>query len=351
MPYIGALVAALLLLLPAAGGSAVAASAPAAEGAARYEIPLSELHGIINKQPARKKAKAPASRARDVKTAPAAAPAPRPVSPPVQPPPAQKPVEHAGWPELTAITKRDDGIRLEVTGLTLPVVLLRDMESRKVILQLAGVRYLPEEIRTPLDSHGFTAARVGHHSDGIWVVLDSGAGELPLFDVVQDRSGITLLMDAGEAAKERLEARGRVMLLGRDVLPSAGRHLLPPARFERPPEAAGKGAPRPAFITHEPYSHVIPGRQSVIKAVISSDAGIASVRCIVTGAGSEPVTVPLRRAEGTRFTYEGKLPEAGPGSRQLSYIIVVIDPHGRETKSGSYILPVKDSPLMPGWQE
>lgn len=107
----------------------------------------------------------------------------------------------------------------------------------------------------------------------------------------------------------------------------------------------------PVTIHHDPYSYVITGKRSTIQAVISSANSIQAVYCRfrATENGAYAV-VPMVQAPGTQFTYVATLPSLGAVSRALRYTIIAIDSMGNESRSQEFIIAVKSSAVLPGWQ-
>lgn len=117
---------------------------------------------------------------------------------------------------------------------------------------------------------------------------------------------------------------------------------------ESQPQAASPGT---IAIHHDPYSFVIKGKRTVIQAVISSVDNIQSVYCRFRAAenGSYAV-VPMLQAQGTLFTYVATLPGLDASSRTLRYSIVAVDIAGVEARSQEFVVAVKPSSVLPGWQ-
>jgi hypothetical protein len=127
-----------------------------------------------------------------------------------------------------------------------------------------------------------------------------------------------------------------------------------PAPFA--PETAQRGAevmetPDNAHISHEPYSYVVPGKRTVIKAVISREA-VQSVRCRFRSLDKGGyASVAMAMAPGSLFTYVATLPALDPGTAALRYRFIVVDASGNQTYSQEFIIPVKPTSIMPGWQQ
>ena len=122
------------------------------------------------------------------------------------------------------------------------------------------------------------------------------------------------------------------------------------------PETAQAGAevmetPDSAHISHEPYSYVVPGKRTVIKAVISREA-VLSVRCRFRSLDKGGnAFVAMAKAPGSRFTYVATLPALEPGAAVLRYRIFVVDASSNQTYSREYAIPVNPTSAMPGWQQ
>jgi len=127
-----------------------------------------------------------------------------------------------------------------------------------------------------------------------------------------------------------------------------------PAPLE--PETAQRGAdimatPDSDHISHEPYSYVVPGKRTVIKAVISREA-VQSVRCRFRSLDKGGyASVAMAKAPGSQFTYVATLPALEPGAAELRYRFIVVDASGIQTNSQEFVIPVKPTSVMPGWQQ
>ena len=109
---------------------------------------------------------------------------------------------------------------------------------------------------------------------------------------------------------------------------------------------------QPFRIFNVPYSFVVTGKSTVIKAVIYREADdLQSVNCKIraaaTGANS---VVKMAKVDGFRFTYAATLPEAAVDASSLRYTIVAIDSSLTESISPEFASPTKFSPLVPDWQ-
>ena len=109
--------------------------------------------------------------------------------------------------------------------------------------------------------------------------------------------------------------------------------------------------PDSAHIGHEPYSYVVPGKRTVIKAVISREAA-QSVRCRFRSLDKGGyASVAMAKAPGSQFTYVATLPALEQGAAVLRYRFIVADASGNQTYSQEFVIPVKPTSVMPGWQQ
>lgn len=120
---------------------------------------------------------------------------------------------------------------------------------------------------------------------------------------------------------------------------------------EKEAGAGGAVTPESIRIIHEPYSFIVPGKRTLIQAVVSSEAVINSVTCrFRTLAGGGYARVKMTKTADSRFTYEALLPGVASGGRALNYSFTVVDAAGKEGKSQEYSIVVSDVPFTPGWQ-
>lgn len=107
----------------------------------------------------------------------------------------------------------------------------------------------------------------------------------------------------------------------------------------------------PVTIHHDPYSYVITGKRTTIQAVISSADSIKDAYCrfraVEDGAFAR---MPMVLVPGTSFTYTATLPSLAAASRSLRYSVVAVDSLGNEARSQEYVIAVKPSAVLPGWQ-
>lgn len=119
-------------------------------------------------------------------------------------------------------------------------------------------------------------------------------------------------------------------------------------------EKSGTGAmetPDNVHIIHEPYSYVLPGKRTILKAVISREA-VQAVRCrfrSLEKGGYASVT--MSREAGSQFTYVATLPALESGAAEFRYRFIVVDASGNKTYSQEFDIPVQPTSIMPGWQQ
>jgi len=111
-------------------------------------------------------------------------------------------------------------------------------------------------------------------------------------------------------------------------------------------------SPDSAYISHEPYSYVIPGKRTVIKAIFSRDA-VQSVRCRFRSLERGGyASIAMTRVPGSQFTYVATLPALESGvAALLRYRFLVVDASGAKTYSQEFVTSVKSTSVMPGWQQ
>ena len=251
----------------------------------------------------------------------------------------------ASWTLLKSIQVTSDGIRLEIDDVRNKIVLIREPRNRRLIIALTGVKFEPELSKVVLNRYGFNTARLGHHSDGTWVVIHTSESDEPLFDVIQDGGGITLKTAPAVRTAPPVVRSGQTILLSREVLTTATTHKLIPVDFVEkplvdqlgtepqemapvtPPEPRQPPDPKlPMVIDHDPYSYVVPGRSVVIRAIISGIHEVKTAYCTIRSADTDKtVLVQMTKETGTMYTYTARLPEATPASRYLRYRITAID--------------------------
>ena len=118
--------------------------------------------------------------------------------------------------------------------------------------------------------------------------------------------------------------------------------LLPPAsphhwRLHAQRAAEAMETPDSVHISHEPYSYVVPGKLTVIKAIISREA-VQSVRCRFRSLDKGGyASVAMAKAPGSQFTYVATLPALKPGAAALSYRFIVIGASGIQTFSQEFV--------------
>lgn len=111
-------------------------------------------------------------------------------------------------------------------------------------------------------------------------------------------------------------------------------------------------ANQPFRIFNVPYSFVVTGRSTVIKAVIYREsADLQAVNCTIRAAETGALSqVKMAKVDGSRFTYAATLPAMVTDTFALRYSIHAIDSSGTESVSPEFASPVSASPLVPGWQ-
>lgn len=352
------IVVALAIIVVFFAQPALSAS-PSAANTTSYDIPLSELKRVVKKQPAIKKV------ARVVKTKDNRH----------KVPPKQRvlPVDSVSLATLESVRVIEEGIRLDIDELSQKIRLLLEPGNKKVVLQLPGVSYPTGSMNVPLDKSGFIKARMGRHTEGIWVVFESTDSTLPLFDVIQDSEGIILKTTATNKTPESPDFDGQSVLLAREALGSANIHVLTPDISIDQPDfvisedvkqtssslvaylrKASLQSDKAAFarISHTPFSFVVAGKQTIIQAVISGINDIKDAYCVVrTAAKRKPIIVPMTKITGTLYTYQAELPATNPASKFIYYSIITLDSLGKKTNSDEFMMPVTSSPVVPKWQQ
>lgn len=109
---------------------------------------------------------------------------------------------------------------------------------------------------------------------------------------------------------------------------------------------------QPFRIFNVPYSFVVTGKNTVIKAVIYREANdLQAVNCRIRAAetGAESL-VKMAKVDGSRFTYSATLPEVPADADSIRYAIVAIDSSDTESITPEFAIPVTFTPLVPGWQ-
>jgi hypothetical protein len=109
----------------------------------------------------------------------------------------------------------------------------------------------------------------------------------------------------------------------------------------------------PLWIVHEPNSYLVAGKRTVIMAVVGGETAARAVYCRLTSpeAGGGDALVPMTAWEGSRYTYKAVVPAVVPGAHALRYRIVAVDPAGTETSSREFVVPVRQTAVVPGWQQ
>lgn len=103
-------------------------------------------------------------------------------------------------------------------------------------------------------------------------------------------------------------------------------------------------------IHHTPYSFVVASKQTVINAVVSSNAEVKDVSCILNTKEAGSQTLKMEKVEGTLFTYSATLPGLPAAGHSLKYSIIAVDNFGNISRSKEYSTPVASYPVTPSWQ-
>ena len=153
---------------------------------------------------------------------------------------------------------------------------------------------------------------------------------------------------AGESKKKKkVDAKPR----GAAADTEAAADSNAPAAAVEKIQVAVEPPPKSVRIHHIPYSFVVAGRRTVIQAVINSEVDVQTVSCkIRVVEGGAQAVVKMIKVSGTRFTYEATLPGLTPEIPTLRYVIIAVDPSGKETISQEFVTPVTASSVVPGWQ-
>ncbi len=112
------------------------------------------------------------------------------------------------------------------------------------------------------------------------------------------------------------------------------------------------GPAQPFRTFNVPYSFVVTGKSTVIKAVIYREADdLRAVNCMLRlPESAAPTVVKMAKVDGSRFTYSAILPEVPVGASSIRYTIVAVDSSDTQAVSQEFLTPVRFSPLVPGWQ-
>ena len=138
-------------------------------------------------------------------------------------------------------------------------------------------------------------------------------------------------------------------------LPAATAAVTPPVAPSIPAKIlAAKTVPmtEPVRIDHDPYSFIIPGKSTVVHAVVyMKETDLKSVSCRIRSVETGELTeIKMEKVNGTRFTYEAILPKMPPNVPSLHYRITTMDIQGKESASTEFMIPVSASPVVPDWQ-
>lgn len=130
--------------------------------------------------------------------------------------------------------------------------------------------------------------------------------------------------------------------------PAVSEKTVPAASVKAEPHQA----PLPSIVIHhDPYSYVIAGKRTTIQAVVSSAESIQAVYARFRSAeNGSYARVPMRLVSGTQFTYTAILPALAASGTSLRYTVVAVDSSGLENSSKEFVIAVKPSTVLPGWQ-
>lgn len=142
------------------------------------------------------------------------------------------------------------------------------------------------------------------------------------------------------------------------VSPSPGPEQVGTDRPVPIPAEAAAGVEKPQLsvdasgIAHDPFSYGVTGKRTLLKAVVNSTENVAAVFCRIRSVkGDAWARVPMTKVENTHFTYQAVLPALAPDAQVLRYSFVVVDLQGKETISREFTMPLKQSLVVPGWQQ
>lgn len=155
--------------------------------------------------------------------------------------------------------------------------------------------------------------------------------------------------DAGQSANASLEAGS--MVAGEAVPAPQKKSSEQGQQSTVDAETAAPPAMDNAGISHDPHSYLVIGKRTVILTVITTPGEVRSAQCYFrTTADGGNAIVGMVKVPGTSFTYSALIPALAPNAGALRYSFVVNDAHGTLTRSKEYVMPVKTSPVVPGWQ-
>ena len=179
-------------------------------------------------------------------------------------------------------------------------------------------------------------------------VSDASGYEIPLGELNKVKKERPQKKEIKERKKRKGESRVHQPTAD-VVVPS---EKVDPVPAVTPVSASGVSPPvAPITIHHDPYSYVIAGKRTTIQAVISSADSIKTVYCRfhATEKGGY-ASVPMQQVTGTYFTYAATLPGLAATSQSLRYSVIAVDSSGHEVRSQEFVIAVKPSAVLPGWQ-
>ena len=105
-------------------------------------------------------------------------------------------------------------------------------------------------------------------------------------------------------------------------------------------------------IIHEPYSFVVGGKRIAINVVVtSSQSTIQKVLCRFRATEKgEFARVQMKKAPGSLYTYTATLPPLSRNTGTFRYMILATDSLKREIRSQEFVIPLKMTMVIPGWQ-
>lgn len=187
------------------------------------------------------------------------------------------------------------------------------------------------------------------------VVKEPAAAKEPVVakDAAQPSQAVT---EAGRIVLEAQPAAKTEDRKAPDVPPApASQAATAPSAAAAPPIAVPAVQVRPAVadasIIHDPNSYIVTGKRTVILAIVSSSGEPRSVQChFRAAADGNSASTPMVKVPGTRFTYSALVPALAGNAGALRYSFTVTDGQDRTVRSKEYVVPVKASAVVPGWQ-
>ena len=104
-------------------------------------------------------------------------------------------------------------------------------------------------------------------------------------------------------------------------------------------------------IHHDSYSYLVAGKRTVIQAVVSGSTVPKEVFCrFRAGDKGLPARVTMQPVPGTSFTFTTTIPALAATATDLRYSVVARDASGGESSSQEFVIPLKATSVIPGWQ-